>query len=398
MTPEEIASAMTGLLSQAGPGRSEAMLPSPKIQNHAAFLARLPNGALICAWFGGTLEGKSDISIYASILLPGAAAWGPAQQLSADPLRSEQNPVIFTAPDGGLWLFHTAQPSGNQDECQIRMAPLLLDPADPTHIRSGEGRFLDLPLGCFIRAPLVVRADGAWLLPIFRCVQRPGQRWNGSHDIAAVGVSHDGGASWALEPVPNSTGAVHMSPVSVGGSHLVAFYRRRQADFVHRSVSQDGGYSWSAPQPTDIPNNNSSISAIRLHDGRVAVLCNPSSAATSSERRQSLYDELGEQDSRPDADPTGGCTPVWGVPRAPVALCLSHDGGQTFPTRWVIEDGPGTCTSNDSIDGRNKEMSYPWLLQDPDGTLHLAYTYHRRAIKYVRLEPNWLSAKPVSGA
>ena len=68
-------------------------------------------------------------------------------------------------------------------------------------------------------------------------------------------------------------------------------------------------------------------------------------------------------------------------------VALSTDGGATFPRRMLIEDGPGTCTSNDSTDGRNREMSYPWIWQAPDGTLHLAYTYHRRTIKYVRLSP-----------
>lgn len=389
MGPDDIAAAMTGVLSQTAQGRHEGFLPSPKVQNHAAFLAPLPDGALICAWFGGTLEGKSDISIYASVLPAGASGWGPARPLSGDPHRSEQNPVIFSAPDGGLWLFHTAQPSGNQDECRIRMARLARDPADPTLISAEEGRLLDLPLGCFIRAPLVVRDDGAWLLPIFRCIQRPGQRWNGSHDVAAVGVSRDGGVTWALEEVPDSIGSVHMSPVALGDGRHAAFYRRRQADFVHRSESRDGGRTWTAPRPTDVPNNNSSIAAIRLASGEVAMICNPVSAATSPDRRASLYDELGEDDARPDADPSGGCVPIWGVPRAPVAVCLSSDGGRTFPERIVIEDGPGTCLSNDSTDGRNKEMSYPWLLEGPDGTLHIAYTYHRRAIKYVRLAPGW---------
>ena len=393
MRPDQIAARMTGRLTQTAPGRTEAFLPSPKIQNHAAFLAPLPGGHLLCAWFGGTLEGKSDISIHASVLLPGADAWGPAQQISDDPAHSEQNPVIFAAPDGGLWLFHTAQPSGNQDECQIRMAPLHLDPADPTMISSGEGRFLDLPRGSFIRAPLVVRDDGAWLLPIFRCIPRPGQKWNGSHDIAAVGVSTDGGASWRLDEVPGSIGSVHMSPVDLGGGRIAAFYRRRQADFVHRSDSRDGGRTWSAPVATDLPNNNSSIAAIRLADGRIAVIGNPVNAEMSPDRRASLYDELGEDDARPDADPTGGCVPIWGVPRAPVVVALSTDGGATFPQRLLIEDGPGTCTSNDSTDGRNMEMSYPWIWQAPDGGLHLAYTYHRRAIKHVHLSPEHLAPR-----
>ncbi len=388
MTPEDIERDMNGRLTAAPSGRLEALLPSPMIQNHAAFLHLLPDGALVCAWFGGTLEGKSDISIFASVLPEGAAQWGPPQRLSFDAARSEQNPVLFTAPDGRLWLFHTAQPSGNQDECRIRMAEIRRD-ADPHVLTAAEGRYLDLPRGCFVRAPVVLRDDGAWLLPIFRCVQRPGQKWNGSHDTAAVGVSLDGGQTWRLEDVGQSIGCVHMSPVDLGGGRLAAFFRRRQSDWVYRTESRDGGRSWSAPAPSDVPNNNSSIAAIRLRDGRVAMICNPVSAAQSSERRASLYDELGEDDGRPDADPAGGCVPVWGVPRAPVALCLSEDGGKTFPLRLVVEDGPGTCLSNDSTDGRNREMSYPWLLEAPDGTLHLAYTYHRRAIKYVRLSPGW---------
>ncbi|MGN8154285.1 glycosyl hydrolase [Agrobacterium tumefaciens] len=389
MTPDEIARRMTGALTQTIDGRSEAFLPSPMIQNHAAFLHRQADGSLICAWFGGSLEGKSDISIYASVLRKNASTWGPAQRLSFDPDHSEQNPVLFQAPDGRLILFHTSQPSGNQDECRIRMAELVIDPADPTRLFSSEGQYLDLPRGCFVRAPLVIRRDGAWLLPIFRCVQRPDQKWNGSHDTAAIGVSQDNGQTWRLEELSQSTGCVHMSPVSIGNSASAAFFRRRQADFVFRTESTDEGRSWTVPAPTDLPNNNSSIAAITLSDGRIALICNPVNHEASSDRRASLYDELGEDDGRPDADPTGGIVPVWGVPRAPVSVCLSTDGGKTFPQRILIEDGAGTCLSNDSIDGRNLEMSYPWLLPDPDGSLHIAYTYHRRAIKYVHLPAGW---------
>jgi predicted neuraminidase len=389
MTPDDIALCMTGALTTSKPGRAEAFLPSPMVQNHASFLHMRANGDLICAWFGGSLEGKSDISIYASVLVAGARTWGSPQRLSFDPTHSEQNPVLFHAPDGRLLLFHTSQPSGNQDECRIRMTEITVDPRDPTRLTSAEGRYLDLPRGSFVRAPVVIRSDGAWLLPIFRCIPRPGQKWNGSHDTAAVGISEDGGATWRLEELDQSIGCVHMSPVFTGPKALTAFFRRRQADFVYRTESADEGRRWTIPTATDLPNNNSSIAAIAVGDGRVAVICNPVNAAASPDRRTSLYDELGEQDDRPEADPTGGCTPIWGVPRAPVSVCISSDGGRTFPHRLEIETGPGTCLSNDSTDGRNKEMSYPWLLAGPDGTLHIAYTYHRRAIKYVRLAPGW---------
>src|SRR5690606_35502297 len=165
MNPAEIAEGMNGKLQQTSDGRLEALLPSPMIQNHAAFLHFLADGALVCAWFGGTLEGKSDISIFASILPQGAAQWGPPQRLSSDPAHSAQNPVLFTAPDGRLWLFPTSRPSGNQDECRIRMAEIRRG-ADPVELTAPEGRYLDLPRGCFVRAPVTLRDDGAWLLPI----------------------------------------------------------------------------------------------------------------------------------------------------------------------------------------------------------------------------------------
>ncbi|GGG04604.1 glycosyl hydrolase [Rhizobium wenxiniae] len=392
MTPEQIATVMTGAVKAAGNGRHEAMLASPMIQNHASFLHLADDGALICAWFGGTLEGKSDISIFASVLAEGSSQWGEPQRLSFDPDHSEQNPVLFAAPGGELLLFHTSQPSGNQDECRIRMAEVSRDASNATKLAAGEGRYLDLPRGCFVRAPLTVREDGAWLLPIFRCIQRPGQKWNGSHDRAAVGISEDRGKTWRLEDLDQSTGCVHMSPVSIGEQKLAAVFRRRQADFVYRTESADGGRTWSTPQATDVPNNNSSIAAITLKDGRIAIICNPTNAEMSSDRRASLYDELGEDDDRPDANPDGGCVPIWGVPRAPVSVCISDDGAKSFSQRIVIEDGPGTCMSNNSIDGHNKEMSYPWLLEGPDGSLHIAYTYYRRAIKYVRLAPGWADA------
>ena len=147
MTPDKIAAGMDGVLRTVADGRGEALLPSPCVQNHAAFLSVGPAG-LQCLWFGGSLEGKADISIWRSSLA--GNVWSPAERLTDDPARSEQNPVQFHAPDGRLLLFHTAQSGGNQDGCVVRMR------------RIGEApRDLGLPAGTFIRGPIVIRDDGA---------------------------------------------------------------------------------------------------------------------------------------------------------------------------------------------------------------------------------------------
>jgi predicted neuraminidase len=390
MTPAEIAARMDGCLIQETPHRAAAILPSPAVQNHAAFLARWPDGtrdgALICAWFGGSLEGKSDIRIHASLLPEGQARWSAPATLTDMPDRSEQNPVIFVTPGREVYLFNTAQPAGNQDESRVYMRRLT---RDGDRITAGPPRDIGLPPGSFVRAPLCLRDDGAWMLPLFLCNPRPGLRWTGAHDTAALAVSEDDGRTWALTPVPESLGSVHMTPVDLGDGRLAAFYRRRQADWVHRSDSTDGGRTWSAPLPTDVPNNNSSIGVVALDGTTLAMVCNPVSAAQSNARRASLYDELGG-DERPDA--RDGCDPIWGVERAPLTLCLSQDGGRTFPIRQRIEDSPGTCLSNDSLDGRNRELSYPMLLPRHDGGLDIAYTLYRRAIKHVRLSAAALNA------
>ena len=101
---------------------AEAFLASPVIHNHAAFLQWLPDGSLACAWFAGTLEGRSDIFIRIATLAPGATQWSAADQVSDDPDRSEQNPVIFTDPRAARGLFHTAQPGGRQEECVVASA------------------------------------------------------------------------------------------------------------------------------------------------------------------------------------------------------------------------------------------------------------------------------------
>ncbi|MFL7809836.1 MAG: exo-alpha-sialidase, partial [Anaerolineae bacterium] len=104
--------------------RIEAYIPSMGRENHAANLAALPDGDLLCVWFAGTAEGTGDVRIALSRLPHGEAAWTRPVWVSTDRTRSEQNPILFPTPGGALWLLHTAQQTRGctREEWQARVA------------------------------------------------------------------------------------------------------------------------------------------------------------------------------------------------------------------------------------------------------------------------------------
>lgn len=382
-------------------GRSDAFLPAPQVQNHAANLAVLPDGSLACVWFAGTQEGVPDISVWFSRLESGAQVWSEPVQLSDDPTRSEQNPVLFVRDSGVVWLLWTSQHAGNQDTARV-----LRRISTDGGLSWGDAHVL-IPEtdagGVFVRQPVIALSSGRLLLPVFHCVKIEGRKWVGDRDYSGVMISDDDGETWRESVVPDSLGCVHMNIVVREDDSLVALYRSRWADFVYRSVSTDGGDTWSAPVPTELPNNNSSVQAVGLDDGRLALVYNHSSALDATSRRTSLYDEI-DDDGLAEGGPADGSAaaieaPIddgdaraafWGAPRAPMTLAVSSDGGITWPVRRNLDEGDGFCLTNNSRDGSNREFSYPSITETADGRIHVAYTYFRQAIKYVQLDRAWI--------
>ncbi len=375
---------------QEDSNRQVADLQSLCVQAHAANLMVLHDETLACVWFGGSMEGKSDISVFMSQLNPESETWSTPVQLSHDPERSEQNPILFPAPNGELWLLHTAQQSGNQDTAIVRRRIS----KDNGMSWGATEQMNGLALGTFVRQPIHVHTDGTWLLPTFDCRILPGEKWDGSHDLSAVLRSTDQGKSWTRIEVPNSMGCVHMNIVPAADGKLLAFFRSRWADFIYTTSSVDGGLTWSTPVPTELPNNNSSIQALRLKDGRLAMIFNHSSALDATERRASLYDELEDDDASKNDVKSSHVSnerrAFWGAPRAPMTLALSEDDGQTWPWKRHLEVGDGYCMSNDSARRVNREYSYPSLRQTADGALHVAYTVFRQHIRHAKVMPDWI--------
>lgn len=379
--------------------RVEAYLPSFCIQNHASNIMPLYNGDLLCIWFSGTQEGISDISIYMSRLKEGEDEWSIPEKVSDDPTSSEQNPILFSTPEGKLWLIYTAQKSGNQDTAIVRHR-ISLD----NGVTWGPIETLFNTPGTFVRQPIVVLDNSEWLIPIFYCNTPVGKKWTGEYDVSAVKISADEGKTWSEYEVPNSLGCVHMNVEKLLDGTLLALFRSRWADNIYTSSSKDNGRTWSEPIPTELPNNNSSIQFTKLNNGHLALVYNHMNAEKCTERRTSLYDDIEENDEEnidnmvadvgnttvKQENTNGKRTAFWGASRAPLTIAISEDGGKTWPCMRNLEVGDGFCMTNNSKEKLNREYSYPSIKQTLDGRIHITYTYFRQSIKYVCIPEEWV--------
>lgn len=365
-----------------GDGLREVLIPTPRPENHASFLHRLPDGDLAAVWFAGQREGEPDVRIFLSRFDERAGRWTDAEPVSPTSEQSHQNPVLATLPGGEVWLLYTAQERGAQDTA------LLMKRTSVDSGRTWSQPEALLPdRGVFIRQDLVVLDDGTLLLPIFRCVLPPGRQWHGDTDSSSVLRSEDGGLTWTEVEVPASEGAVHMDIVPFDDGRLVAFFRSRWADAVYRSESSDAGRSWSAPTPTEMANNNSSLQMRRSPlDGPDAVLAvlNPAAAAPGSAQGDVDRGHDPHKVTAPGAAVPLERHAVWGVDRIPLTLMRSNDRGRTWVRVLDLETAERVPLDVlERAGDRAMEMSYPAIVVDDDGTAHVTYSYCRLAIKHV---------------
>lgn len=362
----------------------EAYVPALTTQCHASNLLLLPNGDLLCAWFGGSIEGRPDICIYMARLPAGQNTWSDAVKMTHDHTRSEQNPVLFRVPSSGeIRLLYTSQDAGNQDSAIVKQ----LSSANDGRSWSEPTVLFNEP-GTFIRQPIVVLKDGKWVVPIFKCRAEPGERWLGSDDISCIRFTKDEGRTWREKEIPNSYGCVHMNIQQLKNGTYLGLFRSRWADNVYLSTSQNG-LDWIEPKPTTLPNPNAGICFDVLPSGRVVLVYNHSSKADALGRRDGLYDDISDgSDTRTNQTSKHGKEAFWGAPRAPLCVSWSDDDGATWNWR-TLEEGDGYCLTNNSEKRLNRELSYPSIVVGEDGVIHVAFTFWRQRIKYVRLSEDF---------
>ena len=249
-----------------------------------------------------------------------------------------------------VYVYSTVRPYGRQRQYAVHLHYPL-----PEEFW-GEAEVIFPEEGSFCRQPIQVLSNGRWIFGNWICTDSV----NGLEgDPTAFRISDDEGRTWKKVDMPESNGAVHANVVELEGGKLVCFLRSRFADNIYISESKDWGDTWTKPVPTVLPNNNSSISALKLASGRIAIAYNPTHAP------HPVYGKV-----------------AWPGLRCPVAVALSEDGGKSWPMIRVMERGEGF--TGDENTTNNKQYEYPYLMQGKDGRLHLAFAYKNRiGIKYM---------------
>jgi len=303
---------------------------------HASTIAETREG-LIAAWFGGTGEGNPDVGIWAS--RRGAGAWtAPAEIANGSQPDGTRhpcwNPVLFQPSDGPLLLFYKVGPSPREWWALARMS------LDAGRTWSAAVRLPDGMLGP-IRAKPVGLPGGllagsstehdGWVVHLERFAPK-GPRWNARALASASAWSKSGPLN-----DPREFAAIQPTILLHSRTRWQILCRSQQG-VITEAWSEDAGRHWTRMNATRLPNPSSGIDSLRLADGRFLLAYNPTTSG-----------------------------------REKLEIDVSVDG-QAWRPGLVLEDSPG-------------EYSYPSMIQARDGLVHVTYTWQRRRIKHVVVDP-----------
>jgi predicted neuraminidase len=339
MVPAILALALAAPEPQPGLVRHEFVYETAPFPScHASTVAETKSG-LVAAWFGGTREKHPDVGIWVSRHADGA--WTQpvevANGVQPDGTRHPTwNPVLFQPKGGPLLLFYKVGPDPQLWWGELRTS------ADDGKTWSVARRLPDGFLGPVKNKPVQL-ADGSLLCPSSTESVGSPSLWRLRFERTA-----DLGKTWtATEPASPGMppiGAIQPSILFHPDGKLQAVGRTKNGK-VFTVRSADGGATWGEVTLTTLPNPGSGTDAVTLADGRHLLVYNHTPPRS----------------------------------RTPLNVAVSRDG-ETWQSALVLENEPG-------------EYSYPAVIQTADGLVHTVYTWQRKKIKHVVIDPSKLEAR-----
>ena len=314
--------------------------PNPVPGCHATTIVEARDKSLVAAWFAGTAEGKTDVGIWSSRFIEGK--WTAPVEVANGGQRDGTrfpcwNPVLFQPRDGALMLFYKVGLSPSKWWGMLRTN------ADHGKTWSEAVRLPDTILGPVKNKPVQL-ADGTILSGSSAEGLSPAPSWQIHFER-----STDNGRSWRFTSVPQpitAPASIQPSILLLGGDKLMSLGRTKSGK-LFATHSKDSGLTWSETILLDLPNPNSGTDAVTLKDGRHLLIYNHTTKG-----------------------------------RSPLNLAVSKDG-ETWNAALVLEDEP------------KMEFSYPAIIQTSDGLVHATYTWKRKLVKHVVIDPAKLVTKPI---
>jgi predicted neuraminidase len=310
---------------------------------HASTIAETKSG-LVAAWFGGTAERNPDVCIYVSRnengkwSVPVAVADGVGFATNRLPT---WNPVLFQPKNGPLLLFYKVGPK------PAAWWGMMTTSTDDGKTWSSPQRLPDGILGPIKNKPVQL-ANGDILCPS----STEGDGWKVHFERTS-----DFGKTWTATPPVNDgkeIGAIQPSILFLKDGTLEAIGRTHN-DEIFQINSSDDGKTWGKMSLTDLPNPDSGTDAVTLKDGRQLLVYNHNVRTGSNNKG-----------------------------RSPLNVAISPDGKNWFAA-LVLEDDP------DAPSG----FAYPAVIQTSDGLVHITYTWERKRIKHVVIDPDKMSLRPI---
>lgn len=314
---------------------------------HGSAICALPGGDLLAVWYGGTREGAADVALFTARRAAGAEAWGApervvdraiAQQELDRSIKKVGNAVVFTDRAGLLWMVYVSVSVGGWSGSALNVKTS----SDQGRTWSASRRLTLSPffnLSTLVRNKPVHASDGRIGLPVYHelALKFPQMLWLTPGPGGGV-------ADYRMRSLASATGLIQPSLVPLGDDRMLMMLRdRRRERRMHTAYSEDNGWTWSEPVPSELPNPDSAVDALRLHDGRILAVYN--------------HAHRGRDNLR---------------------LAVSADGGRSWRPGPILEAAEG------------REYSYPFFIKDGAGRIHLTYTWQRERIKYVEFNVAWL--------
>lgn len=315
--------------------------PTPEC--HASTLVETGSG-ILAAWFGGSHEKNRDVGIWTSRLENDR--WSTPVEVSNgiqnDTLRYPcWNPVLFQPEGGPLMLFYKVGPSPREWWGEL-MTSKDQGRTWSQSRKLGESRLGHL-IGPVKNKPVQLK-DGSILCPSSTERIEEGETFWRVH----FELTGDLGLSWkVIGPINDGIefDAIQPSILTYGNGDMQILCRTIQ-DVISQSWSEDGGQNWSPMEATELPNPSAGTDAVTLKDGRQLLVYNHSKRGRLSPGRKLLN------------------------------VAISSDG-RSWETVMTLENQKG-------------EYSYPAVIQSADGLVHITYTYDRKSVKYVVIDPREL--------